>query len=240
MKKKQLIGVLLAATLLLAACGKEEPSQGATDGRETETAAAPAATGEATTGATAAAPSGTVTLEMLMQAPENSEDDFECGDAEEGCVDLLTYVGTSEIVVIPETWHGKKITAISPYVFANDSPVKAIRLSDSVQDIMMGAFGLNESLEIVVCGDGLRNIGEAAFRGCENLNTVVLNDGLEMITSTAFLSCTSLAELEIPSSVSEIQAMAFYDMPDDFTIIGTSGSAAEEYANSEGIAFRAK
>ena len=34
--------------------------------------------------------------------------------------------------------------------------------------------------------------------------------------------------------------MTFYNGPENLTIIGETGSAAEAYANSEGIAFQAK
>lgn len=184
--------------------------------------------------------SGKITLEDVMNAPESPESDFECADHGNGDVELLNYKGDDEIVVIPETWKGKKITTISSFVFANDSPVKAIRLSDSIKEVMDSAFALNKSLEIFVSGSGMENIGIGAFQECTNLHTAVLNDGLKIIEGASFGGCKNLLELEIPESVIEIQPMTFYNGPENLVIIGKAGSTAEEYANKEGIEFRAK
>ena len=184
--------------------------------------------------------SGKITLEDVMNAPESPESDFECADHGNGDVELLNYKGDDEIVVIPETWKGKKITTISSFVFANDSPVKAIRLSDSIKEVMDSAFALNKSLEIFVSGSGMENIGIGAFQECTNLHTAVLNDGLKIIEGASFGGCKNLLELEIPESVTEIQPMTFYNGPENLVIIGKAGSTAEEFANKEGIEFRAK
>lgn len=184
--------------------------------------------------------SSKITLEDVMNATESPESDFECADHGDGDVELLNYKGDDEIVVIPNTWKGKKITTVSSYVFANDSPVKAIRLSDSVTTVMQGAFGINGNLEIFVAGSGLKKIGIGAFQECTNLHTAVLNDGLETIEGVAFGGCDSLLELEIPESVTEIQPMTFYNGPENLVIIGKPGSTAEQFANKEEIEFRAK
>lgn len=183
---------------------------------------------------------GEITLDAVMNYPESPENDFVCADHGNGDVELLSYLGDDEIVVIPESWNGKKITTISSYVFANDSPVKAIRFSDSITTVLKGAFGLNKSLEIVVCGSGLKLIEEVAFQECSNLHTIVLNDGLEKIYGFCFSGCKNLKELEIPESVTEIQPLLFYNGPEDLVIIGAAGSEAERFATSEGIEFRAK
>lgn len=184
--------------------------------------------------------SGKITLEDVMKAPESPESDFRCYDMSDGTVTIVNYLGDDEIVVIPETWKGKKITKISSYVFANDSPVKAIRLSDSIKEVMDSAFALNKSLEIFVSGSGMENIGIGAFQECTNLHTAVLNDGLKIIEGASFGGCKNLLELEIPESVIEIQPMTFYNGPENLVIIGKTGSTAEEFANKEGIEFRAK
>ena len=184
--------------------------------------------------------SGKITLEDVMNAPESPESDFLCYDNADGTVLLVNYLGDDEIVVIPETWKGKKITAIASYVFANDSPVKAIRLSDFVTTVMQGGFGINKNLEIFVAGSGLKVIEQVAFQECTNLHTVILNNGLETIEGFTFSGCKNLTELEIPENVIEIQPLIFYNGPENLVIIGKTGSTAEEYANKEGIEFRAK
>ena len=180
-----------------------------------------------------------ITVEDVMNAPESPESDFVVVDHGNGNVELLGYEGTDEIVVIPEIWNGKKITEISYFVFANNSPVKAIRLSDSITKIMKSSFAMNKNLEIFVAGSGLEVIEEGSFQEATNLHTVVLNDGLKTIEGIAFGGCKNLLKLEIPESVTEIQPMTFYNGPKDFVIIGKTGSYAETYAKENGITFEA-
>lgn len=239
---KKLIALILALVMMLslAACGNDDTPDQTTG--ENETTGSSVQTKPTDTGVGNDDPvvSDEITLENLMKAAESPESDFECVDHGNGDVELLRYLGSSEIVVIPETWNGKKITTISSFVFANNSPVKAIRLSDSITNLMMSSFAMNKSLEIVVCGSGLTTIGEGAFQECSSLHTVVLNDGLVTISGASFGGCKSLTELEIPESVTEIQPMTFYNRPENFKIIGKAGSAAEQHATDEGITFEAK
>lgn len=228
MKKIVSIFIVFMMVLCVAGCGNKEENK-ENNGNQNQT--------ENNKGDNE---SSKITLEDVMNAPESPESDFECADHGNGDVELLNYKGDDEIVVIPETWNGKKITTISSYVFANDSPVKAIRLSDSIKEVMDSAFALNKSLEIFVSGSGMENIGIGAFQECTNLHTAVLNDGLKIIEGASFGGCKNLLELEIPESVTEIQPMTFYNGPENLVIIGKAGSTAEEFANKEGIEFRAK
>ena len=241
--KKYMIQLVTAALVLsLTACGgnSTNPAQGENNTEKPQTSVITDSQSKPSEQKKKPTDSKKITLEKLMEAEESPEGDFVVIDHDNGHVELLQYVGSSEVVVIPQTWKGKEITSIASYVFGVNSNVKAIRLSDSITDISYGAFGANQNLEIAVCGSGLKTIGEAAFQNCENLNTIVLNEGLESIDGLAFSGCKSLMEIEIPSSVTAIQAMAFFGQPKDFLIIGEAGSAAEQYAADEGFQFQAK
>ena len=240
---KKFIAMLLALTMVLSfvACGNNNNvPENNNDGQETSDLVDQTEPAKDDKKEETSNNSKGITLEKLMKAKESPESDFECLDQGDGTMAVMRYVGNDEIVVIPDTWNGKEITTISSYVFSNDSPVKAIRLSDSVSTLMLGAFGLNASLEIVVCGSGLTTIEEGVFQECTSLHTVVLNDGLQTIRGVAFGGCVALDELEIPASVTEIQPMTFFGIEQDIEIIGEAGSAAETHAASEGIAFKAK
>lgn len=180
-----------------------------------------------------------ITLEDVMNAPESPESDFVCVDHGNGDVELLGYNGDDDIVVIPQSCNGRKITTISSYVFGVNSKIKAIKLSDSVTLVNEFAFAANTNLEIVVFGSGVKEIGFCAFQLCNNLREVILNDGLEIIGETSFVGCSSLEKLEIPESVKEIQIGPFVGCSDGFTIIGKAGSVAETYAKDNGITFEA-
>ncbi len=233
---KKFIALILSVLMMisLVACGNSDTSEPTSGGNEQVESSETDGENDNSLDSSA------ITLDDLMKAPESSESDFECVDHGNGDVELQGYLGSSDIVVIPETWEDKKITSIGTFAFSEDSPVKAIRLSDSITNLKMSSFVLNRSLEIVVCGSGLTTIGETVFQECSNLRTVVLNDGLVTIGGGAFGFCTSLSELEIPESVTDIQPTPFYDNAEDFKIIGKAGSAAEQYAASVDIPFEAK
>lgn len=181
-----------------------------------------------------------ITLDTLNNYPVSPQRDFEIVDHGNGEIELVRYLGDDEIVVIPNTVNGKAITSIASYVFGNQSNVKAIKLSDSIKVIQGWAFSLNTALEIVVCGNGLEEIGVAAFQNCTNLKEIILNDGLVKLDKISLSGLNAMKSIEIPTTVTDISFSAFYASPKDFTIIGEPGSAAEQYANNEGINFQAK
>ena len=183
-----------------------------------------------------------ITLENVMSAPESPESDFEVIEYSEEIIELSKYLGDDEIVVIPETVNGKAITRLGAYVFANDyhPNVKAVKLSDSIKTIDDSAFGLNQHIEIVVTGTQLELISEGAFQGCSNLHTVSINDKLITLEGASFVDCKKLKSIYLPMSTVEIHPLAFYDLSEDFVIYGENGSAAEEFAASQGITFKVK
>lgn len=186
-----------------------------------------------------------ITVENVMAHEVSPESDFETtiaygyGEAlsdidESNSVVITGYTGNDDIVVIPETIDGKSVVAIDGYAFGTEeTKVKAVKLSNSVELIQRVAFVNNKSTEIVVCGNGLKTIEKEAFWFCENLREVVLDDGLESIEKSAF-QYTDITEITIPESVTEIGDGAFdYEIK----IKGKEGSAAEEYAKNREITF---
>jgi hypothetical protein len=175
-------------------------------------------------------PTNDITMEDLLSHPESPESDFKCMEGKEGLV-LLNYLGSDEVVVLPETIDGKPITSISKYTFANTDAIKAVRLSDSVTELEFGAFGECTGLELFASGSGLEIIGKAAFQGCKSLREVRLNEGLKTIEGGAFSFCTSLSSVDIPASVEDISDAPFSGMSDEFKVIIEKGSVLTEDAN---------
>lgn len=182
-----------------------------------------------------------ISVDTVMKAKESPESDFFCVDIGNNEVAVLEYMGNDEIVVIPETWNGKKVVEISHLTFANDSAkIRGIRLPDSLRLIDKGAFSHSSMLEVVVCGAGLVEIAEAAFHNCINLKEIILNDGLVTMREFSLSGSEKLTSVVIPASATDINPNAFYWVVDGFEIIGEAGSAAETYAKSQGISFKAK
>lgn len=244
---KKLLALVLATLLVaaLVACGPKTSQNGenATNGPESTTSAS--SQGGQTDAAqnetieSSSSNSGDITVEGIMNHGENAAEDFVVVDHGNGVVELLEYNGFDDIVVIPESWNGKKITTISSYVFGSNSTVKAIKIPDSVTLIDQFAFALNENLEVVIFGSGVREIGNYAFQSCINLHELILNDGLEKIGEISVGDCQSLKRLVIPESVVYIDIIAFYGCPSDFVLVGKAGSVAETYAKDNGITFEA-
>jgi hypothetical protein len=174
-------------------------------------------------------PTKDITMEDLLSHPESPESDFKCMEGKEGLV-LLNYLGSDEVVVLPETIDGKPITSISKYTFANTDAIKAVRLSDSVTELEFGAFGECTGLELFASGSGLEIIGDSAFLNCISLREVRLNEGLKTIEASAFGFCTSLSSVDIPASVEDISDAPFSGMSDEFTVIIEKGSVLTEDA----------
>ena len=79
-------------------------------------------------------------------------------------------------------------------------------------------------------------IGENAFNGCTNLRFLTIEEGVKKISQNAFKNCNSLSEVTIPMSVTSIVGAGVF--PQTTVICGYSGSAAEEYAENYGYAFK--
>ena len=184
--------------------------------------------------------SGEITLEQLMSYPESPEEDFVVFGDEETGRSIESYKGVDEIVVIPEKINGVPVTSIGAGVFSNDSPVRAVKIPDTVTLIKTGAFGLNTNLEVVVFGSGVKEVQEGVFQNCTNLRVLILNDGLEKVGALFAGGCKGLESVEVPASLTDIHPMTFKGNSQDFVIYGEAGSAAEQHAANRGLTFKVK
>ena len=96
-------------------------------------------------------------------------------------------------------------------------------------------------VEIPTTLDGypVTKIGERAFEGNTSLGAVVIPEGVLEIDWFAFYDCTSLFEVSVPSTVTKI-GHAVFDGCKSISIACPSGSYAESYAKSYGIAYTNK
>ena len=136
----------------------------------------------------------------------------------------------------------------------NDPVVEIPFLIDGyiVTYIGEAAFENNDVREVII-PDTVTAIDDFAFINCENLNKVTIPEGVLMIGDYAFLNCATLYEVHIPRSVKLIgqYAIASFYMVDpssgdyviavdkeNFVIYGYKDSAAEKYAEENGINFK--
>jgi hypothetical protein len=80
----------------------------------------------------------------------------------------------------------------------------------------------------------MKYIGKAAFQSCQTMMDLILNNGLQSIGTNALSDMPYLDSLFVPDSVMEIGTQENCTLN---VIYGTPGTAAEEFALENGIAF---
>lgn len=134
----------------------------------------------------------------------------------------------------------KNLTELSDKAFFN-SGIESIRIPAGVTDIEDSCFENCSSLETVTFSKGLKALGENAFKSCISLKTVVLPDGLESLGGSTFVGCINLESVTIPASCTTFVDDEIFKDCDltKLTIKGEAGSAAQTYAENNGITFEA-
>ncbi|MCQ2494044.1 MAG: leucine-rich repeat domain-containing protein [Lachnospiraceae bacterium] len=127
--------------------------------------------------------------------------------------------------------------------------ISSINIPTNVTYINAFAFAGCNSLTSITIPSNVETISARAFESCGNLSNVVIEDGVTNIDLCAFGDCEKLKSIYIPASVTTIgeYAVGFYgrnngieyvyDTTPGFVIYGEEGSAAEEYAKENGLAF---
>lgn len=142
------------------------------------------------------------------------------------------------------------------YAFSG-THIESMKFPEGAEDISHSFIG-SQYLKYVFIPKSVTTLYEA-FEDCENLECVVIEKGVTSIDDYAFFHCLSLMEIVIPESVvhfgekcvgyMEIREYippdrAAYRMKGEqiipgFKIKGFPGSAAEKYAEENGITFEA-
>ena len=131
--------------------------------------------------------------------------------------------GRANVLAIPETIDGKRVTIIADAAFINKG-LREVTIPDSVTIIGDGAFSYNR-LESVTIGNNVTRIGRGAFTS-NRLSRVTLGTGIVTIGKGAF-SDNRIESIVLPASVTVIDDYAFFsnrirsiDIPANVTTIG--------------------
>lgn len=139
---------------------------------------------------------------------------------------------------------GDGVTSVGNMAFCGSYELRSVRMANSVRQIGNCAFSGCYTLRDLYLSAGLTRIGSMAFGGAA-FDRVELPKGLQTIEKNAFYGCVKLLTLSVPSSVAVIgeRAFGYYNGPnniellDGFTLYGYTGSAAQVYAEENGIPF---
>jgi len=126
----------------------------------------------------------------------------------------------------------ESVSEIVDGAFYGQDSITEITIPDGVKSIGNYAFWLCEKLTNIIIPNSVTSIGHAAF-GRSGLKSITIPDGVTEIGGSAFEGCSSLTSITIPNSVTTIGNSAFYKctdltsitIPDGVTEIG--GSAFE-------------
>lgn len=125
------------------------------------------------------------------------------------------------------------LEVIKDNAFTMCASLEEIEIPATVTVMETGAFCMAGLRSIIIPGS-VASIGTQAFTTCVNLENVVIESGLTTIGNKAFEACSALKSVEIPASVTTIEYGAFM-YADNVTIYTPAGSAAEAYAQENGI-----
>ena len=155
----------------------------------------------------------------------------------------VTEIGVAAFQSTPnlkEVRLSKNLNELSDEAFFN-SGLESIKIPAGVDSITDSCFENCHLLETVTFSKGLKTLGENAFKSCISLKTVVLPDGLESLGGSTFVGCINLESVTIPASCTTFVDDEIFKDCDltKLTIKGEAGSAAQTYAENNGITFEA-
>lgn len=137
------------------------------------------------------------------------------------------------------------LVSIGEGCFCGCDSLTDIAIPDTVRELPDSCFRACGNLSGITLPNSLRSIGDLCFSGCEQLKSVKTGGELAEIGCGAFYMCPKLMSIRIPSACKSIgdQALGYGCRGNEpvrnerLTILGVSGSAAEEYASENGIGF---
>ena len=237
MKKKILLSLLCGVMVLgiTTGCGNKENNNG--DNNSTNNPTVENNNNDSTT-------NSEITIDSVKNAKVTDASKFDYREVEGG-IAITDYVGTDEIVVIPEIIDGQTVVVIDEDAFVNNDTIKGLKIANTVHTIGDSACLNCKELKVFVSGSSVKTIERYAF-GNTGLEFIELNDGLETLEMSSF-GFSYFIVVEIPSSVTNITSPFLVDEVRNngsITIIGEVGSAAEKYVQEKGeeyhLVFQAK
>lgn len=139
----------------------------------------------------------------------------------EGCANL-----TEATIAVP---------ALPTQMFNACSSLTTVTLLEGVEEIGQGAFGNCRELVEISFPSTLKSIGYQAFYGDISLTDLTFQSGLESIGDQAFDACYRIHDVVLPDTVTSFGEDCFIWNASGIRIYAPYGSAAIEYAQTQGI-----
>ena len=101
------------------------------------------------------------------------------------------------------------VIKINDNVFAGNTNLTAVTLSEGLVEIGGFAFKGCQNLESVTLPESLTTLGDYAFSSCKLLKMIKIPSGVTTIPNDCFSKCSSLESVKIPEGVTDIGGAAF-------------------------------
>ena len=141
-----------------------------------------------------------------------------------GCTNLVEVTLPDSITTLTGTFNG--CNSLTDIAFLK-----------SVSKIDEYTFAYCNGLTNITIPDSVTSIGASAFRYCEELTDVVIPSSVTYMGDFVFADCEKLTNVTIPKSITYIDINTFLNTPENLTIHGYIGSAAETFAKENNINF---
>ena len=157
----------------------------------------------------------------------------------DGTVEIRSFTGQAELLVIPEKIGGKTVCAIGDFAFENQTRLRQVELPESLTKIGRGAFKGCSGLTQIRIPGAVTLIREEAFRDAVQLRTLIFgaDSKLETLEGFVFAGCASLEKLELPASLEKVSGTDFFGAVSMTRITVAPGSG--KFSHKDGVLFNA-
>ena len=112
---------------------------------------------------------------------------------------ITGFIGTAEVLHIPDMLDGHPVLAIDSGAFAGRTDLREVQMADSITTLQ-----------------------KDVFNGCCSLERLHLSESITKLIPTAFNGCTALVEVNIPDALTELKRNTFKDAQLEALHIGKS------------------
>ena len=122
---------------------------------------------------------------------------------------IVSYSGTDQNVVVPDTLDDYPVVAIGDFAFNYQQGIETVTLPQGIVSLGNMSFFQCENLKSIIIPDGVVKIDQNCFGGCKGLEEVVIPDTVTEIGTFGFLACMKLTEVRLGSGIRDIGSGAF-------------------------------
>lgn len=129
------------------------------------------------------------------------------------------------------------VTAIASHAFEGCTALRRVVLPEGLRQIGEMAFSGCMHLSRAVIPGSVMRVGTLAFAKCASLTRVRIEPGVQALGPSCFSKCTSLVRVDIPASVEALGGGVFFGCGKQLRLYGAENTAAQRYAQLNGLAF---